>query len=79
MERIRSTVSELFQTEKTPSEIFNILKPRVRRPGVNKILKCLREIGSALPKVRTTPNKKTRTPSLIKNTGEEITRNQREA
>ena len=68
MESISSTVSELFQTGKTLRHIFKILKPRVSRSGVYKILKRLRETGSALPKVRTTPNQKTRTPSLIKNT-----------
>ena len=55
-----------------PNEIFKILKPRLSRSVVNKILKRLRETGSALPKVRTTPNRKTRTPSLIKNTQEKM-------
>ena len=68
MERISSTVSELFPTGKMPSEICKIFKPYVSQSGVYKILKRLRETGSALPKVRTTLNKKTRTPSLVKNT-----------
>ena len=56
MERISSTISELFQTGKMPSEIFKILNPHVSRSGVYKILKHLRETESALPKVRTTLN-----------------------
>ena len=56
MERISPTVPELFQTVKTLSEIFKILNTRVSRSGVFKILKRLRETGSALSKVRTLPN-----------------------
>ena len=70
MEKINLTVSELFQTGKMPSEILKILKPHVSQSGVYKILKHLRETGSALPK-----NQKTRTPSLIKNTQKKIRRN----
>ena len=62
MERISSTVSELFQTGKMPSEIFKILKPHVSRSGVYKILKHLSETGSAHPNVRFTLNQKTTQP-----------------
>ena len=40
-----------------------------------KALKRLKETGSTLPKVRSTPNRKVRTPKLIKNTREKIRRN----
>ncbi len=69
MSTISAAIYELFQTGKTPSEIFRLLKPRVSKSGVYKVLKRLRETGSALPKVRSTPSRRVRTPNLIKKTG----------
>ena len=50
---------------------------RASRFGVYKDLKCLKETGSALPKMRSTPSLKVRTPKLIKKNREKIRRNPR--
>ena len=67
MSTIRAAIYELFQKGRKPSEICKLLKPRVSRSGVNKVLKRLRETGSTLPKLRSTPIRRVRTPNLIKN------------
>ena len=54
MSTISAAIEELSQTGKTPSENFKLLKPRVSGSCVYKTLKCLRETGSTLPKVRST-------------------------
>ena len=50
--------------EKTPREIFKLLKPCVSRSGINKVLKRLGETDSTLPMVRSTPSPRIRTPNL---------------
>ena len=47
--------------------------------GVYKVLKRLKETGSALPKVRSTLSRKVRMPKVIKNTKEKIRRNPRKS
>ena len=56
MSTISAVINELFKTGKTPSEILMLLKLRVSRSSVHKVMKCLRETGSALPKVKSTPS-----------------------
>ena len=75
MSTVTATIQELFESGQTPSKICKLLKGRVSRSGVYKALKRLNETGSALPKVRSTPSRKVRTPKLIKNTREKIRRN----
>ena len=71
------TIQELFESKQSPSKIFDLLKSRASRPGVYKFLKRLKETGLALPKERSPPSHKVRTPKLIKNTREKIRRNPR--
>ena len=66
MNTISTAIYELFQTRKTPSEIFKLLKTHVSRSGVYKVLKRLRETGSTPPKERSIPSRRVRTPNLIK-------------
>ena len=40
---------------KSALQIFKLLKPLVSRPGVYKTIKCFKDTGSYLPKVRSTP------------------------
>lgn len=68
MKTINAVIYELFQTGITPSDIFKLLEPRVSRSGVYKVSKRLRETGSALLKVGSTPSQRVRTSNLIKNT-----------
>ena len=56
----------LYRNGKTASEIFRLLKPKVSRFGVFKIIKRFKETGSFLPRVRNTPPRPIRTPTLIK-------------
>ena len=56
----------LYRNGKTASEIFRLLKPKVSRSGVFKIIKRFKETGSFLPRVRNTPPRPIRTPTLIK-------------
>ena len=60
MSTLSAAIYELFQTGKTPSDIFRLLKPRVIRSGVYKVLKRFRETESALPKVRSTHESKSK-------------------
>ena len=71
----KSQIYELFQTGKRPSGIFTLLKLHASRSGVYKVLKRLRETGSALPKVRSTLSRRVKTPNLIKKTQEKIRTN----
>ena len=75
MSSVAATIQELFESGQSPSQICKLLKGRASRSSVYKALKRLRETGSALPKVRSTPDSKVRTPKLIKNTREKIRRN----
>ncbi|XP_076067677.1 uncharacterized protein LOC143040467 [Oratosquilla oratoria] len=75
MSTINAIIQELSQAGKSPSEICRILKARVSRAGVYKALKRLKETGSTLPKVRSTPSRTVRTQKLIKTTREKIRRN----
>ena len=75
MSTVNAAIQELFESGQTPSQICKVLKGRVSRSGVYKALKRLKETGSVLPKVRSTPNRKVRIPKLIKNTREKIRRN----
>ena len=77
MSSVTVTSQELFECGQSLSKICDLLKGRASRSGVYKILKRLKETGSALPKVRSTPSRKVRTPKLIKNTRENIRRNPR--
>ena len=56
----------LYRNGKTASAIFRLLKPKVSRSGVFKIIKRFKETGSFLPRVRNTPPRPIRTPTLIK-------------
>ena len=71
------TIQELFESEQSPSKTCALLKGRASRSGVSKVLKRLKETGSAIQKVRSTPSRNIRTPKLIKNTREKIRRNHR--
>ena len=75
MSTTSTAIHELLQTGKTPSEIVKLLKPHVSRSGVCKALKCHRETGSALPKVRSTQSRRVRTPNLINKKHEKIRTN----
>ena len=79
MSSVAVTIQELFESglSPSPSKICDLLKGRASRSGVYKVLKHLKETGLVLPKVRSTPGRKVRTPKLIKNTREKIRRNSR--
>ena len=77
MSSVAVTIQVLFEFRQSPSKICNLVKGRTSRYGVYKVLKRFKETGSALPKVRSTPSRKVRTPKLIKNTTEKIRRNPR--
>ena len=77
MSLVAVTIQELFESGQTPSKICDLLKGRASRSGLYKVLKRLKETGSALPKVRSTPSRKVRTPKLIKSTREKTRRNPR--
>ena len=66
MSSVAVTIQALFESGQSPSKIYNLLKGRASRSDVYKVLKRLKEIGSDLPKVRSTPSRKGRTPKLIK-------------
>ena len=67
MSSVAAIIQELFESGQSPSKICDLLKGRASRSGVYKVLKRLKETGSALPKVRSTPIRKVGTPKLIKN------------
>ena len=48
------------------ARIFRVLKGTVSHSGVYKAAKRFREIGSCLPKVRSTPERSVKTKKLIK-------------
>ena len=68
------TIQKLFESGQSTSKICDLLKGRASRSGVYKVLKHLKQTGSALPKVRSTPSHKVRTSKLMKNTREQIRR-----
>ena len=76
MSSVGVTIQELFEFGQSSSKICDFLKSRASRSGAYKVLKRLKETGSALPKM-STPSRKVRTPTLIKNTREKIRRNSR--
>lgn len=65
----------LVKEGKSAAMIFKLLKPMVSRSGVYKVLKRLRETGSASPRVRSTPKSKIRTPRLVKTIRQKMRRN----
>ena len=67
MSSICEAINELHKSEKNTRKIFRILKSCVTRTRVYKVLKCIGETGSLLPRV-STPKHPVRTPQLIKNT-----------
>ena len=69
MSSVAATIQELFESGQSPGQICKLLKSRASRSGVYKALKRFRETGSTLPKVRSTPDRKVRTPKLIKTPG----------
>ena len=75
MSSVAVAIQALFESEQSPSKVFDLLKSRASRFGVYKAFKRLKETGSALPKVRSPPSGKVRTSRLIKNTIEKIRRN----
>ena len=77
MSSVVVTIQELFESRQSPSNICDLLKGRASRSNVYKILKRLKETGSALPKVKSTPSSKVRMSKLIKNTRVKIRRNPR--
>ena len=68
MSSVAVTIQELCESGQSPSKICDLLKNPASRSGVYKVLKRLKEKGSAIPKVRSTPSRKVRTLKLIKNT-----------
>ena len=77
MSSVAVTIQEFFESGQSPRKICDLLKGCASRSCVYKVLKNLIEIGSALPKLRSTPSRKVRTPKPIKNTREKIRRNVR--
>ena len=75
MSAVAVTIQKLFESGKSPSKLSGLPKGRASRSGVYKVLKRLKETGSALPKAKSTPSRKARTTKLIKNTREKIRRN----
>ena len=75
MSPVAVTIHKLFESGQSPSKICDFLNDRASRYDIYKVLKRLKETGSALPKVRSTPSRKVRTPKIIKNTREKIRRN----
>ena len=77
MGTVTATVRELFESERTPSKVSTLLRGCVGRSGVSKALKHLKETGSALPKVGSTPGRRVVAPKLIENAEEKVGRNPR--
>ena len=77
MGSVTATVRELSESGRTPGKVFTFLKRFVGRSCVFKALKRLKETGSALSKVESTPGCKVRAPKLIENAGEKVGRNPR--
>ena len=65
MNSIDVTIQEVFESGQSSSKICGLPKGRASRTQ-------LKETGSSLLKVRSTPSRKIRTPKLIKNTRERI-------
>ena len=77
MSSVAVTIQELLKSGQSPSQICDLLKGCASRSGIYSVLKRLKGTVSALPKVKSTPSRKIRTPKLIKNTWEKIRRNPR--
>ena len=77
MDTVTATVQELSESGRTPGKVSTLLRGCVVRSGVSKALKRLKETGSALPKVGSTPGCRVGAPKLIKNAGEKVGRNPR--
>ena len=79
MEDIRKTIERLYHHRKKGCKIIKLLQSIVSRSGVYKVIKWIKETGSSIFCVRTTPLQPVRTPQLIKNTRQKIQRNCRSA
>ena len=77
MGTVTVTVQDLFESGQTPSKVCTLLRGFMSRSGVYKALKHLKETGSALPKVGSTPGCRVRVPKLIENIREKVRRNPR--
>ena len=77
MGTVTAIVRELSESGRTPGKVSTLLRGCVGRSGVSKALKRLKEAGSALPKVGSTPGRRVGAPKLIENAGEKVGRNPR--
>ena len=77
MGTVTATVRELYESERTPGKVSTPLRGCVGRYGVSKTLKRLKETGSTLPKVGSTPGCRVAAPKLIEKAGEKVGRNSR--
>ena len=75
MGTVTATVWELSEPGQTHGKVSTLLRSWVGRFGVSKALKCLKETGSTLPKVESTPGCRVGAPKLIENTREKVGRN----
>ena len=66
MSSVAVTIQELFESGQSPRKLCELLKGHASRSGFYKVLKRLKETDLALPKVRSTPSRKVRTPKLVK-------------
>ena len=60
---MNTAIEKLYRDGKKASEIFKLLKGSVSRSGVFKAVKRFKETGSTQPRVRSTPER----PSKTKN------------
>ena len=72
---MNTAIEKLFQNGKKASEIFKLLKGSVSQSGIFKAVKRFKETGSTQPRVRSTPERPSRTKKLVKNFREKLRRN----
>ena len=72
MGTVTATVWELSEPGQTHGKVSTLLRSWVGRFGVSKALKCLKETGSTLSKVESTPGCRVGAPKLIETPGRKL-------
>ena len=69
---MNTVIEKLYRDGKKASEIFKLLKGSVSWSAVFKAVKRFKETGSTQPRVRSTPERPSRTKKLVKNVREKL-------
>ena len=72
---MNTAIEKLYREGKKASEIFKLLKGSESWSGICKAVKRFKETGSTQPRVRSTPEKPSRTKKLVKNVREKLRQN----